>query len=116
MTDAVRSVSDYEAHVDPLHRNTWPIRVKGDDTVIGNLTEHITVELDGNTPPVVRWSWAFSDAEADALKVDSDLRASSGRYRSWRSALDVFVNMHQLAIALRTAEWNASRDRTPAGE
>lgn len=108
--------TEYEACVDPLHRNTWPIRIKGDDTVIGYLHEHITVTLDLPNPPVTRWSWVFEDAEGNRLMIDDALRASRGRYRTWRAALDVFVNMHQLAVSLRVAEAHLAAERARKGE
>ena len=115
MTTGFRPATDYEAHVDPLHRNTWPIRLTGDETVIGHLTEHITVALDGTALQITRWSWAFEDAEANALRVPADAR-SSGGHRTWQGALDAFANTHQLAVALREANWNASAELPRRGE
>lgn len=109
--------TEYKACVDPLHRNTWPIRIDGDETVIGYLTEHITVSFDGPPPPAMtRWSWAFEDVEGNRLGIDDTLRASRGRYRTWRAALDVFVNMHQLAVSLRVAEAHLTAERARKGE
>lgn len=118
MTTKFHPVTDYRACVDPLHRNTWPVRVElgNDAPVIGNLTEHITVNFDGDTPPHVRWSWAFDGAEADRLGIDEDLRASRGRYRSWRSALEQLAQLHQLAVALRAAEEYRAARRATGGE
>lgn len=93
----MKDASAYRADVDPLHRNVWPIRVGDDETVIGYLTEHITVTLDTPQPPEVRWSWKFDDAEASRLAIDEGLVASRGRYDTWRTALDVFITLHQQA-------------------
>ena len=112
----LQSATDYRACVDPLHRNVWPVRIGDDETVIGYLTEHITVTLDLPEPPVTRWTWKFDDAEADALRVDEDLRASRASYRSWSGALNVFTTMHQLAVASREVEWNAAAERVGKGE
>lgn len=118
MTTNVRPDTAYRACIDPLHRNTWPVRVEeGDDApVIGYLTEHITVNMDGNTAPHVRWSWVFEDAEGDRLRVDETLRASRGRYRTWRTALDAFAHMHQLATSLRDAEAHLAAQLAKRGE
>ena len=99
MTDVGRgSVDDYRACVDPLHRNTWPVRVGDDTTVIGTLTEHITVNMDDTQPPHVRWSWRYADAEAERLRLDEDLRFSRARFHTWREALERFALLHQLAV------------------
>lgn len=103
MTAAVQPASAYRACVDPLHRNVWPVRVgeacdnDASDPVIGYLTEHITVNLDGAEPPHVAWSWEFNDAEADRLKLDPELHRSPARYPTWRDALETFVGIHRLA-------------------
>lgn len=112
----LRPATDYRADVDPLHRNVWPVRVGDDDTVIGYLHEHITVTFDLPEPTETRWSWVFEDREGDALRVDESLRASRGRYRTWRAALSSFTHMHQLAVSLREAEWNQSSERAGKGE
>lgn len=116
MTTQLHPADDYQACVDPLHRNVWPVRIAGDDTVIGYLHEHITVTLDLPEPPETRWSWVFEDAEGDRLRVDESLRASRGRYRSWRSALTTFTQMHQLAVSLRVAEAHLAVERARKGE
>lgn len=108
MTTTIHDASEYRACVDPLHRNTWPIRIGNDETVVGNLTEHITVNFDGDTPPIVRWTWAFDDAEANALHLAPVLRSSRDQYLTWRDALHRFTRMHQLAVALREVEWNVN--------
>lgn len=104
MMTKLQPAEAYRACVDPLHRNTWPIRVGDDETVIGYLTEHITVALDGAEPPVTRWSWTLDNAEGERLDVDVSLRRGKPKYQTWQGALDVFVILHQLAVALRSAE------------
>lgn len=116
-TTGFHPTTDYRACVDPLHRNTWPVRIGDDETVIGYLTEHITVTLDLPQPPVNQWSWKFDDAEADRLRIEEDLRHSRiPRYRSWRRALEVFASMHQLASSLRSAEDYLAAERAKRGE
>lgn len=119
MTTQLHPATDYRADVDPLHRNVWPVRIGDNPTVIGYLHEHITVTLDlpePPEPPETRWSWVFEDAEGDRLGVDESLRASRGRYRSWRSALTTFTQMHQLAVSLRAAEAHLAAERARKGE
>ena len=101
MEGEVRSVIEYHADVDPLHRNVWPVRVGDDKAAIGYLTEHITVQLDGVTPPVTRWSWRFDDVEAERLGLDEVLRFSRGQYTTWGDALQSLARLHQVAVALR---------------
>lgn len=117
MTIEFHPATDYQACVDPLHRSTWPVRIDGGgDAVIGYLTEHTTVTFDRDAPPVTHWTWKFSDAEANELQVDEDLRASRGHYRSWQGALRTFASMHQLAAALRQAEAHLTAERARKGE
>lgn len=82
---------EYRADVDPLHRNTWPIRLGDDETVIGHLTEHITVNLDGPPPPPhTDWSWTlYLTPDPEGATV-----TSRGRFASWREALDNFAQVH----------------------
>lgn len=115
LTPQLRPTTEYRACVDPLHRNVWPVRVGDDETPIGYLTEHITVTFDVPQPPEVRWSWKFDDAEASRLAIDGDLRESRGRYRTWRTALDAFVTLHQLAVALRFEEARETAERARKG-
>ena len=118
MTTEFHPTTAYRACVDPLHRNIWPVRVEeGDDApVIGYLTEHITVNLDGTLPPHVDWSWKFDGAEANELRVHVDLRYSLRRYPTWRKALAQFASIHQLATALRQHEAYVAVERAKAGE
>lgn len=88
----------YRAEVDPLHRNTWPVRWSDDPRVLGFLTEHITVAFDGTEPAHVRWSWTLDDAEADRVEFYPGL-TSRAVYASWRDALNAFAAVHAVLDA-----------------
>lgn len=100
-------IKGYVAEIDPLHRNHWPVRLEDTGFVVGEVVEHITVNLDASQPPIVRWSWRLDDAEAERLgKHWVPERSSTARYTRYDEALSVFVELHRQAThsLLRTAD------------
>jgi hypothetical protein len=109
-TETQGDVLGYRAAIDPLHRNTWPITRVGDETVIGYLTEHITVNFDAPAPPPATnvWSWKFSDdvtarleeTEAKFVRAMIEMRPTFG---TWREALEVAARVHEIVLIHRAA-------------
>lgn len=85
--------NEYEVQVDPLHRNVWPVTWHGE--VIGRVTEHITVNLDGVEPPIVRWSWTLNVSEGDEPATAS----SKPRFTSHADALRSLARVHRATLA-----------------
>ena len=109
-TETQGDVLGYRAEIDPLHRNTWPITRVGDETVIGYLTEHITVNFDSPAPPpaTTLWSWKFSDdetagldeTEAEFVRTMIEMRPA---FDTWRAALEVAARIHEIIMLHRAA-------------
>lgn len=81
-------VRDYTLAIDTLHRNIWPVQFEGE--TVGQLTEHITVALDGSVKPVVNWSWKL-------FVSDGEPRATIGtkaRFRERDVALQTLAQVH----------------------
>lgn len=98
-TETRGDYGEYRACVDVMRPNDWIVRKVDDETILGILTEHITVNFDGDQPPHVRWSWTFDPAESARLDLASTLRltgtlGSTPIYGSWLDALRAFAVTH----------------------
>jgi hypothetical protein len=81
---------DYQVEIDPLHRNVWPVTFRGEE--VGRLTEHITVNVDGVAPPIVRWSWAL-DVARDSLEGTATI-GTKARFTRRDDALGALAQVH----------------------
>lgn len=81
-------VRDYTLAIDALHRNVWPVQFDGE--TIGQLTEHITVALDGGERGYTSWSWKLFVSKGDPPATVG----TSARFRERDVALATLAQVH----------------------
>jgi hypothetical protein len=95
-------MSEYTVEVDPLHRNVWPVTWHGRE--IGQLTEHITIALDGTEPPSTRWSWKLIISEGDGLLAGESSVGTKARFTTHGDALATLAQVHHAIYCTGTRE------------